>query len=1278
MRKFGSWNIAGQSLPKVDLVASSFDLLCIQEMPRGPPGWDDHATDNFVWFSHQGKEQWRGVGIGVAREIFDSITDKTFCERGAAWVVRLKNHKRFILASLHCPTGAREIFDSITDKTFCERGAAWVVRLKNHKRFILASLHCPTGVSVTTYQRDVTEFKQALRRWHVDLPVLCGVDVNEVVGWNTEDSADASIRAGAKIDKTLEVMANLNMRPVAPQMCDRLRPTHYPRDENRAGRHIDAIFSRRVGVTPVVLRPELRVEINTDHALLEMYVEIQKTRPARWNTWDDGVEEGGRDDEWSEPQPEPAVDPYHQWNDQANMQNLGMGQWAPTWTGDNGGMVRPVHTVTSNPNVQRGMTDVLSVDGVNIAMTVLENLVVKTTADSGVLGKYHNVNANLVVKMTADSGVLGKYHNVNANLHVLLVLTANLEWKGRSEGMLVPTSSFTSLGGVVALLFYHETAGRQASTVMGYGLIVPALTWRSAGKEEGAGRPAAFRRATEESGGGLVVNQAMRDHFREILRRADRRDEPAQASPSPPQQQQYGGVGSDGVVHQVLTHTGGGTFSSPWWTAAEWRRWRARRARLAESTVEVGVDWSATGLPMVMDFVAELMGASPGMCSTPGTTTTTSSTCSSFSGTSPNSVPTARGTVTTSMAAVLTSLPSTSTSTFLENGQQGSGQEEEDVMLMQTGARTDAPDREENNRTEENSQVGENMSVGETAEEGGYGDGADGPEEPGEAYGLSADERDELVELGWDEGVVADLHEFLLYLSDVRSRAGAGAVAWALGQSAHSLILAESTLDLATDVLFRRVQGVAEERPEDFGVRGRLCVGFAGFQKALGGMHLRITQRLLQDEWMRTSDVGDPPLLGPAGGVLADNTQTAALALEASSSWEGTPEQDAAGHQPEHPGEDADDVEEDSHSLMQLTRDEENDLDNLAVDDEVRRCLRDLLRSLEEQENRDVGAEYRWGVQQVLEACVGAQRVMECVRNILRNRVVPSQAMRSWPCQRIPPFGPLRSRIGAWMAEYRWVVVQAFDRELGASLQELLGCPAASREPVGPATPARRGRATREPRVPPRGSRSRSPVVRSSSMVPGVGTGNVLSSTGVTSVVEGDTGMADEREDIGVRDRPAPDLPGDPGVRAGPGVGSDVPGLPVHAPPCGPIETVPVPPHGGSVGGDDDDGAVTASVARETGPGVAAGMGPGALDLPCLALPGEGVPALLEGPALPEGPGIRPRAPAAEGFDAGALPVPGDGVDVLRTSVLYGGLDASSTPGMGSMTGDGPEPEGSP
>ena len=104
-------------------------------------------------------------------------------------------------------------------------------------------------------------------------------------------------------------------------------------------------------------------------------------------------------------------------------------------SGDNGGMVRPVLTVTSNLTVHLGLTDVLSVVGMNTVMMVLENL---------------------VVKMMADIGELGKYLNVIANLHVLLVLTADLKLKGRNEGMLVPVSSFTSLGGVVALLFYRE------------------------------------------------------------------------------------------------------------------------------------------------------------------------------------------------------------------------------------------------------------------------------------------------------------------------------------------------------------------------------------------------------------------------------------------------------------------------------------------------------------------------------------------------------------------------------------------------------------------------------------------------------------------------------------------------------------------------------------------------------------------------------------------------------------------------------------------------------
>ncbi|CAE7234815.1 unnamed protein product [Symbiodinium sp. CCMP2592] len=242
LRKFVSWNVAGQNLSKIDLVAGSFDLLAVQEMPRGKVGWDEHSTDNFVWFSHQGADQWRGVGIGVARELFDSVTNKTSCERGAAWVVRLKSHKRLILCSLHCPTGG----------------------------------------TVAAYHREITAFKQMLRRWHPDLPVLAGVDVNEVVRWNSEDSEEATIASGAKVDKTLEAMATLHLRAVPPRLDDRALPTHYPRDEMREGRHIDAVFTRRIGVSSVTLRPEMHLEINSDHALLEAHVEIQKCRPCKW------------------------------------------------------------------------------------------------------------------------------------------------------------------------------------------------------------------------------------------------------------------------------------------------------------------------------------------------------------------------------------------------------------------------------------------------------------------------------------------------------------------------------------------------------------------------------------------------------------------------------------------------------------------------------------------------------------------------------------------------------------------------------------------------------------------------------------------------------------------------------------------------------------------------------------------------------------------------------------------------------------------------------------
>ena len=229
-------------MSKIDTVAGSYDLLCVQEVSRGKDGWDEHETDCFLWFSHQDASQWRGVGIGVSRDLFDCVTDKVACKRGAAWVVRLKNHKRIILCSLHCPT----------------------------------------GVTVGQYHQDVHDFRRRLRRWHPDLPLVAGVDANEVVGWNSDEADGACIRSSSKLDKLLEATSGMHLRPVPPRREDRNVPTHYPRDESREGRHIDAIFVRMVGGGQVSVKPEMRLEINTDHALLEMHIEIHKTRPAVW------------------------------------------------------------------------------------------------------------------------------------------------------------------------------------------------------------------------------------------------------------------------------------------------------------------------------------------------------------------------------------------------------------------------------------------------------------------------------------------------------------------------------------------------------------------------------------------------------------------------------------------------------------------------------------------------------------------------------------------------------------------------------------------------------------------------------------------------------------------------------------------------------------------------------------------------------------------------------------------------------------------------------------
>ena len=247
-RKMASWNLGGQKLDKVDAVCGSLDFLAAQEMPRRDAGWSEDFTDGFTWLSHRGADQWRPVGVAIANDLYDCCTDKV-------------------------------AFD---------KGAAWVVRLRNSKRIVLGSLHLPTGVPTRKYHEDVQKFRHALIRWRPDLPCLFGVDVNEVVDWTGADEEEqlgnVPMRSGAKLDKVLEAVADVRMQFVAPRLEDRAKPTHYPRDESREGRHIDAVLCRQFACSHVTVNEEVRLYVNTDHARLEC--DVMMSAP-RWGCWFD-------------------------------------------------------------------------------------------------------------------------------------------------------------------------------------------------------------------------------------------------------------------------------------------------------------------------------------------------------------------------------------------------------------------------------------------------------------------------------------------------------------------------------------------------------------------------------------------------------------------------------------------------------------------------------------------------------------------------------------------------------------------------------------------------------------------------------------------------------------------------------------------------------------------------------------------------------------------------------------------------------------------------------
>eukprot|EP00439_Symbiodinium_sp_Y106_P071138 s658_g12.t1 len=389
---------------------------------------------------------------------------------------------------------------------------------------------------------------------------------------------------------------------------------------------------------------------------------------------------------------------------------------------------------------------------------------------------------------------------------------------------------------------------------------------------------------------------------------------------------------------------------------------------------------------------------------------------------------------------------------------------------------------------------------------------------------LTLVEQQGLLDAGWPLHHVEHITMFAEYLEDTANQYGIEAVAWGNDGWGDALVMANATAELAQELLWDRLRDVQVVRPEDQAARGRVAVGWAGFQKQLGALHLEIMTEALRHQWLPNGVDDDgrrlpvPPFVrGDHNAWALARARTIARELVQRSRTLGAERRAAQARGERDPGErepghdvpvvgvgegrdqrgDRDDgdasVEDamedladasDEQALMELTAAEERVLDQLDVTTEARRHLRSLLVSLEQLQGHGEGAEYRWGVAQLVQSWDGALGIVNAMRDILQVRTTPMGCLPHYPAVREPRYGPLRTRVGSYMEEFRYMLLRCLSEEGGLRLRELVagGPTAGVRAEPGAAVETvqamRSGRNTRRVRrvsgVVPRGSRSRS------------------------------------------------------------------------------------------------------------------------------------------------------------------------------------------------------------
>ena len=233
------WNVGGAAigdLPRALGEAASAslreeDIVCLQELPRGEPGWQSHCYEHLKLVSHREENQWRGAGVAYSERMW-TVMRRIQSECGV-WL-RLR-HLVF----------SQEL---------------WV-----------GSLYVKPDCNQVEHERRVAAHLDGLPPTH--LPVLLGCDLNSPITWARARAGDlrATARTG-KSNQFLNQFAARDLQPVAHSEEQMEVPTSRPRQQDRQGRIIDLIASARVMTKETEVHVNSHKVLGTDHELISTKV----------------------------------------------------------------------------------------------------------------------------------------------------------------------------------------------------------------------------------------------------------------------------------------------------------------------------------------------------------------------------------------------------------------------------------------------------------------------------------------------------------------------------------------------------------------------------------------------------------------------------------------------------------------------------------------------------------------------------------------------------------------------------------------------------------------------------------------------------------------------------------------------------------------------------------------------------------------------------------------------------------------------------------------------